>query len=1039
MAEEGEDGETRPEELTDRLGPPTMTLPTIFDLCVPRDDVLKGTLLDNDFAAKLSHVLSKRASPDYGDPSRFFANTFPTEGLKELLSNICGRLSGRGGAVSAVFRLDTSFGGGKTHGLIALVHAARSAAEVANIAEFVSPELLPTGHIRIAAFDGEDADPANGRPMGDGIRAHTPWGEIAYQLAGKAGYEIVRRSDEERIAPGADTIAELFGTDPVLIVLDEMSDYLRRVQHMEGRDQLTAFLKALFTAAEGSPRAAVVYTLALRNDGKGIDAFAEENEFIAKSMEELESVSGRKAANLNPTKDDETASVIRRRLFASIDDERAEEVIQAYHALWVRAGDKLPEFAKRSSTVDDFRRAYPFHPDVLNTLTDKTATLTNFQRVRGMLRILARTVGDVWAHRPKDASAIHLHHIDLGVELTRREFTTRLQQGAFIPAINNDIAGSGGKNALAQDLDDKNFKGLLPYASYVARTAFLHTLAFNNDLKGAHPDHLRFSIMGPEAEADFVDDARTKFRQDSAYLDDRPGAPMRFTAEANLTQIIAREERNVEAGEARPELDDRIRQIFGGSTFDLVMNPGMPGDIPDDLADGKPRLAVMSYDVFGVGANIAAVPDLIVKLYERKGSEGSGLRALRNNLVFLLPDESQIVDMKRAVARLIALRTLKAPDRLKDLSEHQRQKVIELQSRSEHSVAVTIQQCFRHILYPSRNGIGDGTVTLAHAVIDIQNASEKPGAGQLQVSRQLRLQNKLRDATDEPDSPSYIRDRTPLKKGQITAQALRDEFRRDPALPILLSDDVFVKAVRKGVEEGTYIYQREGLLAGPGDPIPSIVIDEQSVISTMDFAKAKGLWPRHASAAKKQEPDEVVHGPGPGGFGGPGGGGVPDPEGEDVDEDDDDEIGENVKRFVFEGILKEALRRVFEAAKAAKIDRIDKVVVRVFEHGDAFKLIPVAGSIAGAKKTISLSGEFETTDGSTMEFEFKGSSAEASSVREYFERQFKAASEATLNASLGFDFEPALSLDGDATEKFIEKLTRFASATAYVEAIAEVK
>jgi predicted AAA+ superfamily ATPase len=341
-------------------------LPTIFDLCIPQDDVLRGTVSDSDFAAKLSHVLTGKASHDYADPNRFFANSYPTEGLKELLANVCGRLSGKGSPISAVFRLDTSFGGGKTHGLIALVHAARSGRTVANIGEFVDATRLPAGPVRIAAFDGEDADPANGRPMGDGIRARTPWGEMAYQLAGKAGYEIVRRSDEEAVAPGADTIAELFESDPVLLVLDEMGEYLRRVQHMGGRDQLTAFLKALFTAVEGSPRAAVVFTIAIRSDGKGVDAFAEENQFLSSSMAELESVSGRKATNLNPTRDDETEKVLRRRLFARIDDARAAAVVEAYHALWVseRNRDALADIARRSETIREFAGSYPFHPDL---------------------------------------------------------------------------------------------------------------------------------------------------------------------------------------------------------------------------------------------------------------------------------------------------------------------------------------------------------------------------------------------------------------------------------------------------------------------------------------------------------------------------------------------------------------------------------------------------------------------------------------------------------------------------------------------------
>ena len=307
-----------------------MTLPSVFDLCVPRKDVLNGTITDSDFAANLARVLRGDAAPDYLDPKQFFPNTYPTEGLKGLLANVCGRLSGKGAAISAVFRLDTSFGGGKTHGLIALVHAARGMKGVLNVEEFVNPAIVPIGPVRVAAFDGENADVANGRPMGEGIRAFTPWGEIAYQLAGKAGYEIVRKSDQDRIAPGTDTIRELFGSDPVLIVIDELGEYLRKVQHMDGPDQLAAFMKALFTAVETTSNAAVVYTLAVQAGGKSVDAFATENEFLASAMLELESVSGRKATILNPTKDDETAKVIRRRLFARIDDARAAEVIDAY-------------------------------------------------------------------------------------------------------------------------------------------------------------------------------------------------------------------------------------------------------------------------------------------------------------------------------------------------------------------------------------------------------------------------------------------------------------------------------------------------------------------------------------------------------------------------------------------------------------------------------------------------------------------------------------------------------------------------------------
>jgi len=241
-----------------------MSVPTIFDLCEPRADVRAGTSSESDFAADLSHVIRGTGGPvEYSDPARFFANTYPTRGLRSLLANVCTRLTGQSGAVAAIFRLDTSFGGGKTHGLIALVHAARGMRGVANPNEFIDQALIPTGEVKVAAFDGENADPANGRRMGGDVLAFTPWGEIAYALRGPEGYARLQRSDQEGIAPGAETIGELFGDRPALILLDELSVYLRKIRNRpNARDQLTAFLTGLFKAVESSPHASLVYTLA---------------------------------------------------------------------------------------------------------------------------------------------------------------------------------------------------------------------------------------------------------------------------------------------------------------------------------------------------------------------------------------------------------------------------------------------------------------------------------------------------------------------------------------------------------------------------------------------------------------------------------------------------------------------------------------------------------------------------------------------------------------------------------------------------------
>ena len=1011
-----------------------MSIGTIFDACRPRGDVLRGTVAEADFAADLAQVVTGAGSAEYVDPARFFANTYPTRGLKNLLANVCRRLSGAGGEAAAIFRLDTTYGGGKTHGLIALAHAARGLAGMAGVDEFIDPALLPQGPVRLAAFDGENADPANGRTMGEGVRAHTPWGELACALAGTAGYERVKNSDTSGVAPGADTLRELFGGQPTFILLDELSVYLRKVQQIgAGRDQLTAFLTSLFKAVEGTPRAALVYTLAIGKEGRAVDAYSVENQFIADRMAEAESVSARKATLLNPTEEDETAQVLRRRLFESIDEDAAREVVAACQAVWSAKRDAIADDASRPETADGFLTSYPLHPEVLQTLTSKTATLETFQRVRGMLRLLARAIGHLWEVRPTDATAVHLHHIDPGCEPIRQEIVTRLQQSAYVPAIANDVAGSGGTRALAQEIDAKHHGGLPPYATYVARTIFMHALAFNDPLKGLSPEQLRYSMLGPTSDVSFIEEARKKFVLESAYLDDRPGSPMRFLAEANLTQIIRREEKNVDSGQARAELNDRIGQIFRGGTFDAIRFPGGPFDVPDDVGGGRPKLIVLAYDAVTIGA-AEDIPDLVRRIYVRKGSDGSALRLLRNNVVFVVADDARKAEMRRHASRRLALRELKKPERLAHLAEHQRDKVCELEARSEQELTLAIQQCYRHVFYPSRHRVESADVDLAHSAIDTHSTSDQPGAGQRHIARVLADLNKLRYPEDEPDSPTYVRDRTPLKKGEITTLALRNEFRRDPGLPMLIGDDVFVRGVRLGVEQGEYVYRRGDLLLGPGDPSAEIVIDEQSVIFTMAFARNRGIWPRPAPDAAK--PDSVA--PAGGGEAAGGSTSTHTPGSSRARDGDGRPYGDEAPAGALpaEGVLKDALTQIWEQARGRGIARIGVLTIRMFEAGDAFHLLGSVGGVRGAEKVVSFVGGYETRDGGSFQIEFRGPVTDAQPVREFLEPQLRDARTRNLEAGFELTFADGLSMTGDASETFTERLSRFAGGAAYVSATA---
>lgn len=1010
-----------------------MNLPTVFETCEPREDVLNGTIDFADFAADLAAVIRGTASQDYTVPARFFANTYPTAGLKNLLANVLARITGDPSATACIFRLDTSYGGGKTHGLIALVHAANGMKGVANVAEFVDPKFVPKTKIRIAAFDGENADPANGRSMEDGILAHTPWGELACSLAGKAGYERIRKSDESHTAPGAETLAELFGGEPCIILLDELSIYLRKAHNLHGKaagEQLSAFLTSLFKAVESNPRVSLVYTLAIGKEGKAGDAYSAENQFIADKMAEAESISARKATLLNPTEDNETVQVLLRRLFGKIDRTKGAPAIEAYRQLWLANKESLPPDANHPETIEAFRASYPLHPEVLDTLTTKTATLQNFQRVRGMLRLLARTIGQLWQTKPADAIAIQLHHIDLGFEPIRQEIFTKLGRTEFIPAVNHDIAG-GQKKSLAVELDEKFYGGLAPYTIYTARTVFIHSLAFNDQLKGLSPERLRFSVAGPTLDLSFIDASWKRFRDESSYLDDRPGVPLRFLAEANLTQVIRREETNVDTAEARAELNDRIKAIFGGTTgsiFETIPFPASPGEVDDDLGNGRPRLALMAYDGVSVGSSVDAVPEIIARIFERKGSDGVGLRGLRNHLVFVVADETRIDEMRKKVVRRLALGELIKPDRIAELADHQQRKVRELEAKSEMEVAAAIQQCYRHIFYPSRQRLAGSPVDLAHAAVDIASASDRPGSGQQQIVRTLResANQKLRLSEDPPESPGYIRDRTPLKKGQISTAALRDEFRKDPALSIHAHDSVLIRAITQGIQQGDYVYRRGELLCGPGDPMASIIIDEQSFVFTMQFAKEKNIWPRPAPTPTTPT--------------GGGTGGSPIHDGPTTSPpplEPPVPPAPAPGSISTEGVLKAALTELWEKTRKAKFVQVQVLNIRLFDATDAFRMLGSVNAEKNCTKQVILSGGYVTQEGGEMSLEFKGSPGDAMPVKDFLVPQLNAAREREVQGTFVLTFNPGLPLAGDAAEKLGERLAKFASGAAYVSATAE--
>ena len=372
------------------------TLKTVFDTCKPRSEILSGVLKEQEFAASLTKVLRGTADVVYQDPAIFFANTYPTSGLKTLLTETLGRLTGKQPTNSPIIRLETSFGGGKTHSLIGLYHVCCTPTLGAALEPFVDAGLVPSKPItRIAGIVGPDLETAEGLDHGD-CRTYTLWGEIAYQLGGKKGYEAVRKSDEARTAPGTGVWEAVIGDEPCLVMLDEIAYYLRvargtvfQVGGTSLAEQTVAGLMSLLKFAAEHSRTVVVLTLA--DSG---DAFGRESDELREELKEAQSLAARQEHIITPAADDEISAIVLKALATTVRS-KPTDVVDLWRCLEVGLAAELePEdfdFDDGQAAIAILRRLFQ-EPDGtgMSALVEEqrlsaSASTRRFTRIRALL------------------------------------------------------------------------------------------------------------------------------------------------------------------------------------------------------------------------------------------------------------------------------------------------------------------------------------------------------------------------------------------------------------------------------------------------------------------------------------------------------------------------------------------------------------------------------------------------------------------------------------------------------------------------------
>lgn len=688
-----------------------MALKPWREIAVPHEDVLKGTFQQAEFAADLSRVHQGSATPEYQDAALFFQRTFITEGMRLLLDSVVKRLAGQGG--DPVVQLQTAFGGGKTHTLLAVYHLAEGKTEASKLQGI--PSILDQASIaelpkaKIAVLDGVELLSLASKPrMHGGVAVKTLWGELAWQLGGADAYALVKEADENGTAPGkGELTAVLTSQAPCVVLMDELVRYVSQFE--EGKtlsggtyDTQLSFIQSLTEALKAVPNAILLASLPFSDREAG-------SQQGVKALRALEHYFGRVQALWKPVGTEEAFEIVRRRLFANVPDRLgAEDVCKAYADLYAGNSGDFPPETQQAKYLERLKHAYPIHPEVFDRLYEDWSSLDNFQRTRGVLKLMAKVIHRLWTSGNNDLM-IQPGSLPLFDADTRNEAIYYLPPG-WDPVLERDIDG---ERAMTTELDNaKPLFGSIHACRRIARAVFLGSAPDAGAVGGAKHHRgieLERLLLGTAQPGQVVGHYKDGVRALVDRLQYLNSASNRywFDIRPNLRREMEDRKRRFDLREdVYPFIKEKLRFASGPFGGVHVFTPS--ADVPDDWAL---RLVVLPPEAtFGRAAQAAAV-DAATMILKSRGDQP---RQKQNRLVFLAPDADSVSRLKDQVTSVLAWASIVADvkDGRLNLDQHQSRQASQSFEQANDAMGRMVRETYKWLLAPLQEakpgkGIGD--------------------------------------------------------------------------------------------------------------------------------------------------------------------------------------------------------------------------------------------------------------------------------------------------------------------------------------------
>jgi predicted AAA+ superfamily ATPase len=769
------------------------------DVVTPHADVASGRYQQAEFAADLWQVHLGEGSDEYRKPQEFFRRTFLTESLKRLLVGAVQRLSGKGG--DPVVQLQTNFGGGKTHSMLALYHlfSGASPGDLAGVdAVMAEAGVKSLPRAKRVVLVGNKISPGNPSTKPDGTVVRTLWGELAWQLGGKKAFARVKADDDRATNPG-DVLRELFKEyGPSLILIDEWVAYARQLHDQSdlpagGFETQFSFAQALTESAKLAGNCLLVVSLPASDTQGSPHTQADDAEVGGirgrEALDRLRNVVGRLESSWRPATAEEGFEIVRRRLFEPLAGDaykHRDVTARAFSELYQAQGAEFPPECKGGDYEKRIQSAYPIHPEIFDRLYTDWSTLLKFQRTRGVLRLMAAVIHSLWEKGDRNPlilpSTVPIDDPRVHTELTR------YLSDNWAPIIEKDVDGP---NSLPLKIDGEQPNlGKLHATRRVARTIYLGSApTAGAATRGLEDRRVKLGCVMPGESPAVFGDALRRLASSATYLY-QDGPRFWYSTQPTVTKLAEdyAEKLKRDPDKVAHELEERLRADLR-KTGDFTRIHPLPrsgADVPDDL---ETRLVVLppEHPYTKESGNAAEAASRAIL-----ESRGNTPRLYRNTLVFLAADKARLQDLDEAVRRFLAWKAILEEKNELNLDPHQVRQAETQRQSVDGAVSARLPETYQWLLVPEQ--------TNPQAPITWQ-AARLMGSEALAVraSKKLRSDESMVLTLGSTVLRKHL-DGVPLwRSDHVAVRQLVEDFASYLYLPRVAGPEVLAHAMRDGV------------------------------------------------------------------------------------------------------------------------------------------------------------------------------------------------------------------------------------------------